>query len=72
MAIPRSDDLSEGAERIAEKLDPKEVVTFKELHLSNTFEQEALVLLLEKRGIISRAALFEEIDNLQKGKTKSS
>jgi hypothetical protein len=50
---------------MAEKLDPKEVVSFKELLMSNTYEQEALVILLEKKGIITRAELLEEIRKLR-------
>lgn len=53
---------------MAEKLDPKEVVDFKELPISNVYEQEALVLLLEKKGIITRAELLKEIDNLRRKK----
>lgn len=38
---------------MADKLDPKELVTFKELLLSNVYTQEALVNLLEKKDILS-------------------
>jgi hypothetical protein len=34
---------------MAEKLDPKEMVSFEKPLMSNVFEQEALVDLLEKR-----------------------
>jgi hypothetical protein len=51
---------------MAEKLDPKEVVDFKELLLSNIYEQEALVNLLEKKGIITKAELLEEIMNIRR------
>ena len=37
---------------MAEKLDPKEVVDFKELLMSNVYEQEALINLLENKDII--------------------
>jgi len=50
---------------MAEKLDPKEVVDFKELLMSNVYEQEALVNLLEKKGVITKAELLEEIRKLQ-------
>jgi hypothetical protein len=33
-----------GQNLMAEKLDPKELVTFNELLMSNTYEQEALVI----------------------------
>lgn len=53
---------------MAEKLDPKEVVSFKELLLSNVYEQEALINILERKGIISKAEILEEIRRL-KGKS---
>jgi hypothetical protein len=56
---------------MAEKLDPKQVVDFKELLMSNTYEQEALVILLEKKGIITRAEILEEIKELKKKHAKS-
>ena len=51
---------------MAEKLNPKELVTFGELLMSNTIEQEALVNLLEKRGIITKKELLEEMKRLSK------
>jgi len=50
---------------MAEKRDPKELVTFQELLMSNTIEQEALVNLLERKGIITKAELLEEIKRLR-------
>jgi hypothetical protein len=50
---------------MAEKLDPKEVVAFKELLLSNVYEQEALVNLLERKGFITKAEILEEIKRLK-------
>lgn len=52
---------------MAKKLDPKEVVDFKELLMSNVYEQEALINLLEKKGIITKSEILEEIKRL-KGK----
>jgi hypothetical protein len=49
---------------MAEKLDPKETVSFEELLMSNVVEQEALVNLLEAKGLITKAELLEEIKNL--------
>ncbi len=46
---------------MSEKLDPKEMVTFEELLMSNTIEQEAIVNLLVKKGIITKKELLEEI-----------
>jgi hypothetical protein len=39
---------------MAQKLDLKEIVEWQELAYSNTMEQEALVRLLTKKGIISK------------------
>lgn len=50
---------------MAEKLDQKEIVSFEELLMSNVIEQEALVNLLEKKGIITKAELLEEITRLR-------
>ena len=51
---------------MAEKLDPKETVTFEELLMSNTIDQEALVNLLEKKGLINKQELLEEIKRLKR------
>lgn len=56
---------------MAEKLDPKEIVTFEELLVSNTIEQEALVNLLEKKGILTKPELLEEIKKLRDRKAKA-
>ena len=53
---------------MAEKLNPKETVSFGELLMSNVFKQEALVNLLEKKGIITKTELLEEIKRLRERK----
>lgn len=50
---------------MAGKLNPGEHVTFQELLMSNTIEQDALVNLLERKGIITKAELLEEIRRLR-------
>ena len=55
---------------MAKKLDPKEILSFAEFLMSNTYEQEALINLLGKKGIISKAELLEEIESLKKKKFK--
>jgi len=55
---------------MAKKLDPKETVSFEELLINNTFEQEALVNLLEKKGIITKAELLEEMKRLRREQLK--
>ncbi len=55
---------------MAEKLDPKEVVSFEEVLLSNVYTQEALINLLEARGIIKKTELPEEIKRLRREKAR--
>lgn len=38
----------------AEKLDPRETTTFEELLMSNVYTQEALINLLDKKGVITK------------------
>ena len=53
---------------MAEKLNPKETVTFEELLMSNVIEQEALINLLERKGLIKKRELLEEIKRLRQVK----
>ena len=46
---------------MAEKLSPKEMVSFKELLMSEVIQSEALVNLSERKGIIIKKELLEEI-----------
>ena len=46
---------------MAEKLDQKEIVTIQELAYSNMMEQEALVRVLLKKGIISKEEFLDEL-----------
>jgi hypothetical protein len=50
---------------MADKLDPKETVSFEELLMSNVYTQEALVNLLVKKGLINTSDLLEEIQKLK-------
>jgi hypothetical protein len=50
---------------MTEKIDPKEIVTFEELLMSNVYVQEALINLLEKKGLIDKKELLEEIKGLR-------
>jgi len=49
---------------MAEKLDPKELVSFKELLMSEVIQSEAIINLLDKKGIISKRELLEEMKNV--------
>ena len=46
---------------MAEKLDPEELVSFKELLISNMIEIQALAQLLMKKGIIGQQEYFAEL-----------
>ena len=48
-----------------QKLDSKEIVSFEEILTSNVYTQEDLINLLEKKGIISKDELLEEIIKLR-------
>ncbi|MFH1703295.1 MAG: hypothetical protein ABIB41_07690 [Nitrospirota bacterium] len=39
-----------------------ETVSFEELLMNNVYTQEALIYLLEKKGLIDRKELLEEIN----------
>jgi len=57
---------------MAEKLDPKETVTFGELLMSNTCTQKTLINLLEKKGLIDKKELLEKIKRLKKAKNTTT
>jgi hypothetical protein len=46
---------------MAQTLDQRETVTFKELLMSEVIQAEALINLLDRKGIISREELLQEI-----------
>jgi hypothetical protein len=46
---------------MAQVLDSRETVTFKELLMSEVIQAEALINLLDRKGIISKQELMEEI-----------
>jgi len=58
---------------MAHKLDKKEIVSFEEVFISNVIEQEALVNLLVKKGLISKEELLEEIKKVgaKQGRTEN-
>ena len=49
---------------MAEKLDPNETLEFKQVILSELIQSEALINLLEQKGIITRKELLEEINRI--------
>ena len=50
---------------MAEKLDPKELVSFKELLMSEVIQSKAPINLLDRKGIITRLELLEEMEKVQ-------
>lgn len=51
---------------MADKLDPKETVTIEELTISNSYEIAALVSVLERKGLLTREEVIEEIKQMRK------
>jgi hypothetical protein len=49
---------------MAQKLDPEQMVDLKELVLSEVIQMEALVMLLESKGILTRQELLERMENI--------
>jgi mannitol/fructose-specific phosphotransferase system IIA component (Ntr-type) len=50
---------------MAERLDPKETVSFKELLFSNMIEIQALAQLLMEKGIITEQEYFAKLKQVQ-------
>lgn len=50
---------------MANQLDPKELVIFKELLMSEVIQSDALINLLDRKGIISKKELLEEMKRVQ-------
>jgi mannitol/fructose-specific phosphotransferase system IIA component (Ntr-type) len=51
---------------MAQKLDPKEIVTLEELAHSNYFQIETILRLLVKKGIITKQEYIDEMKELKK------
>jgi len=56
---------------MAEKLDPQEIISFKELLMSEIIQSEAIINLLHKKGLISKQELLEEMKRVRAGMKKS-
>ncbi len=55
---------------MAKKLDQKELVTFKELLISNSIQIEALTQLLVEKGVLTFEEVFEKLKEVQKNYKK--
>jgi len=51
---------------MAEKLDPKELVSFEELLISNSIQIEVLTQLLVEKGLIDFEEVFEKLKEVKK------
>ncbi len=51
---------------MAEKLDPKDIVTLEALALSSMWEMAALVEVLEKKGLLTKQDIFDAIRELRR------
>ena len=47
------------------KQEPRETVSLEELVMSNVYTQEAIVNLLEKKGLLTKKEVIEEIKRLK-------
>lgn len=56
---------------MAEKLNLKELVDFKELLMSEVIQSEALINLLDKKGIINKQELLNEMRRVKVMMVKS-
>jgi hypothetical protein len=56
---------------MAELLDPKDLVTFKELLMSEVIQSEALINLLDRKGIITKKELLDEMKRVQASMIKA-
>lgn len=54
------------------KLKPNQTVDFKELFMSEVIQSEALINLLDRKGIVSKKELLEEMKRVQASLPKSS
>ena len=55
---------------MAQELDNKQTVDLKELLMSEVMTSEAIINLLDKKGIVSKQELMEEMKRVQASMTK--
>jgi len=56
---------------MTKELDPKQLVDFKELLMSEVIQSEAIINLLDKKGIISKQELLNEMRRVKAIMVKS-
>ena len=57
---------------MAEELDEKELVSFNELLMSEVIQSEARINLLDRKGIISKKELLDEMKRVQASMMKAA
>jgi hypothetical protein len=50
---------------MAELLAPKEIISFEDLLMSEVIQSDALINLLDRKGIISKTELLEEMKRMK-------
>jgi len=60
----------EGRPRVAKQGDRREPVPLEEVVLAQSFEREALLNVLERKGVLARAEVPEEIKRLRVGQLR--
>jgi beta-N-acetylglucosaminidase len=50
---------------MAEKLDPSEMVSFKELLMANSMQVDAIAQLLIKKGVFTKQEFFDMLKQVQ-------
>lgn len=56
---------------MAEKLDEKQTVNIRELLMSEVIQMEALINILDRKGIVSKTELLEEMKRVQASMNKT-
>jgi hypothetical protein len=57
---------------MTKKVDPRELESFKEMLLSEVITSEAIINLLDRKGIISKHELMEEMKRVQASVLKTN
>ncbi len=56
---------------MAETLEPNDSVTIEEMVIAQMFEQEALINLLDRKGLITKAEFLDEVKRLKEKAAKA-
>lgn len=57
---------------MAEALNTKETVSFEELLMSNILTEQAIINLLDKKGILKKKEILEEVKRLNTSRRKAT